>query len=144
MVSSLVIAARDLLEACYQADAKEELSAEIDGSLLDAVRDALIEAIPEHDREPAREWLSLGYPFNEEGIASLAALLSSVRAEAALEHPRRPNIAELEEIIAKHPRLYDVWIAPNGITLDHVYEYGCSCESCRKVAALTEATKEHS
>ena len=39
----LIEAAKNLLEACYQADAREELAEEVDGSLLDAVRDALIE-----------------------------------------------------------------------------------------------------
>jgi len=40
----LMEAAKNLLEACYQADAKEELSEMIDGSLLDMVRDGLIAA----------------------------------------------------------------------------------------------------
>jgi hypothetical protein len=38
----LIEASKNLLEACYQADAIEELSECIDGSLLDAVRNALI------------------------------------------------------------------------------------------------------
>jgi hypothetical protein len=43
-VQVLMEASKNLLEACYQADAREELSEEIDGSLLDAVRDGLISA----------------------------------------------------------------------------------------------------
>jgi hypothetical protein len=41
-IQPLIDASKNLLEACYQADAVEELSEKIDGSLLDAMRDALI------------------------------------------------------------------------------------------------------
>lgn len=44
--ASLCLAAKNLLEACYQADAREELPESIDGSLLDAVRDGLMETKP--------------------------------------------------------------------------------------------------
>jgi hypothetical protein len=40
----LIEASKNLLEACHQADAKEELPPEIDGSLIDAVRLALLDA----------------------------------------------------------------------------------------------------
>ena len=51
-VASLMEASKNLLEACYQVDAREELDEEIDGSLLDAVRDGLIAA---HTELAARE-----------------------------------------------------------------------------------------
>ncbi len=48
-LEALCNAAKNLLEECYQADAREELPSNITGELMDAVRDGLIgtsEALP--------------------------------------------------------------------------------------------------
>ncbi len=48
-LEALCSAAKNLLEECYQADAREELPSNITGELMDAVRDGLIgtsEALP--------------------------------------------------------------------------------------------------
>jgi len=59
------------------------------------------------------------YPFkkflaSEMGRRLMVELAALAAPASEMELPRRPNIAELEQIISDNPRAKDVWVKPDG------------------------------
>jgi hypothetical protein len=90
-------AARNLLEACYAADAQGELAGEVDGSLLDAVRIALGGASPASTPAPAltgAQIKKLASCFDIDGTADEILDFARAVLRAAFTSAPAPTLTE--------------------------------------------------